>query len=76
MSKERASIPWFSRDKDEFCMWFLQANAYTFQFGYANAMKVMAEVDLPATQGPGETAAQQVAVERNMKAASQPCQIQ
>jgi hypothetical protein len=52
----------------EFCMWFLQDKAYAFRFGYVEAMEVTAEVELPATQGPGVTAAQQAAVERNMKA--------
>jgi hypothetical protein len=57
MAKERAPILQFSRDQDEFCVWFLRAKAYAFRFGYANAMEVMAEVDLPAAQGPGGTAA-------------------
>jgi hypothetical protein len=40
MAEERAPILQFSRDEGEFCMWFLPAKAYTFQFGYVNAMEV------------------------------------
>jgi hypothetical protein len=68
VAKER--VPQFSGEDDDFCIWFVRAKAHATWFGYVAAMNIRAENDLPAAEGPRVGAAQEAAVERNMKAAA------
>jgi hypothetical protein len=70
MAEERVIVPRFSGDKDEYSVWYLQAQGYAARFGFLSAMCDRAEVNLPAAEGPGVGADQQAAVKRNMKVAA------
>jgi hypothetical protein len=70
MAKERVSVPQFSGEDDDFCIWFLRAKAHASWFGFVAAMDINAENELPAAEEPRVGAAQQAAVEQNMKAAA------
>jgi hypothetical protein len=68
--RRRVSIPQFSGEEDDFCLWFLRAKTHAYWFGFTAAMDINAEAQLPAAERPGVTAAKQAAVERNMNAAA------
>jgi len=70
MAEERVSIPKFSGEDDDFCIWNLRAKAYAHRFGFASAMSATVEVNLPTAEGPGVGVDQQAAVDRNTKATS------
>jgi hypothetical protein len=67
MAEERVTAPRFSGDKDEYSMWYLQAQGYVARFGFLSAMGDQAEAKLPAAEGPGVGADQQATVEQNMR---------
>jgi hypothetical protein len=68
MAEERVTALCFSGDEDEFSVWNLHARGYAARFGFLSAMGDQVEANLPAREGPGVGAEQQVAVKRNMKA--------
>jgi hypothetical protein len=67
MAKERVSVPKFSGNEDDFCIWIARAEIYARRFAFGAAMQTRAEVNLPAREGPGNTADEIVVVEQNDK---------
>jgi hypothetical protein len=48
MAEERVSVPKFSGDEDDFCIWIARAEIYARRFAFGAAMQNCVEVNLPA----------------------------